>query len=380
MTAVPDGKRETPKRRVIYLLFSAAVTVGVFSYLFSHVSPADILDLVINVDRRGIAMFLVLSLSMSVFRSWRYLLLLRVSGYRPSPAALYLVVIVRNFFSDLLPARLGSLVYIYLVTSRLGVPFAATFASYSLAFLFDIVVLVPMVLVAALQIAGDTGLSPWVLSGFGVLVGVVALLLLWALPGIFGVAAGALRALRWPGEERRKKWSEAFTEAAREVREAREKRIFFRVFILSFLVRLTKYGALYVLLFALIGPLGYGFTRLPVSKVFVGLCSAEFAASLPISGIAGFGAYEGTWALVFSLLGFGQDIARLTSISHHLLTQVYGYLLGVLAVLILLLPVFRAERAQREVSDVASPLRFYTAVAGSTALVAGALWAAWILG
>ena len=60
------------------------------------------------------------------------------------------------------------------------------------------------------------------------------------------------------------------------------------------------------------------------------------AASLPISGIAGFGAYEGAWAGVFILLGFPAAMAKATSLSHHLVTQLYGYLIGIASILTLL--------------------------------------------
>ncbi|MCB0337731.1 MAG: PD40 domain-containing protein, partial [Bdellovibrionales bacterium] len=51
---------------------------------------------------------------------------------------------------------------------------------------------------------------------------------------------------------------------------------------------------------------------------------------LPFSGIAGFGLYEGTWAVVFRYLGLDGGVADVTAISHHLFTQVYGYLLGMI--------------------------------------------------
>ena len=129
----------------------------------------------------------------------------------------------------------------------------------------------------------------------------------------------------------------------REIRGAREAGIYGSLLLLSICVRAFKYGSLYVLLFALVAPLGYALEQLSVPKVFLGLCSAELAASLPISGIAGFGAYEGAWALVFNLLGF-ERIAEITSISHHLITQVYGYTLGGVALLVLLLPVFKVKQ------------------------------------
>ena len=80
------------------------------------------------------------------------------------------------------------------------------------------------------------------------------------------------------------------------------------------------------------------------------MIAAELSASLPVSGIAGFGAYEGTWTFVFQLLGYSEKLSVVTSISHHLITQVYGYGLGALAMLVLLLPVM--DSSERQISSI----------------------------
>jgi hypothetical protein len=150
---------------------------------------------------------------------------------------------------------------------------------------------------------------------------------------------------------------------------AREQGIYWRIFVLSLGVRCCKYLSLYVLLLALVLPLGFTVLSFPLPKVFLGLCSAELAASLPISGIAGFGVYEGAWTLVFQLLGYSERIAVLTSISHHLLTQVYGYSLGALALLVLLLPVFKREtKAESPEKQVVGKL-FWLQFAGVVAVI-----------
>ena len=112
--------------------------------------------------------------------------------------------------------------------------------------------------------------------------------------------------------------------------------VFFRIFLLSLLVRLAKYASLGVLLAALLKGSGFGDALLSPSKVFLGIVSSEMSASLPVSGIAGFGAYQGTWSAAFTLLGMPASLAATTGVSHHLFTQAYGYSLGILALLALL--------------------------------------------
>jgi hypothetical protein len=274
---------------------------------------------------------------MSAFRTWRYQVILGTLKQRPSSITLFLVVLVRNFFSDLLPARLGTLVYVYLVTNRLGIPLGAAATSFALSFLFDIIALIPMLLLAALCASATAGISAWVLTGGGIVAAAVSLGALCALEPILQAGTRILvKTSRFTGRIGQK-LAELGMKVAQEIQHCRKAGIYRKLLLISFGVRILKYGSLYVLLVALVAPLGYTLQELSIPKVFVGLCSSEMAASLPFSGFMGFGAYEGTWAVVFRLLGF-ERIAEVTSISHHLLTQLYGAGLGILALLLLLLP------------------------------------------
>lgn len=351
---------ETRRRTPLYIALSLCLTAGVFYFLSHFTSSEKVISILRGVDRRGVAMFLLLSMAMSFFRTWRYGLVLKVSGHSPPPGPLFLIVLVRNFLSDLLPARLGTLSFVYLATSRLGIPLSSSVSSFALSFLFDIAALVPMVTAAALLV----GLSPLdkalpLLLALALFLAVVTGGIIFSLPAIFrlsGRIAGALPVFRgrW-----REKWRNFCAEAEREVKHVREEGIFLRLFALSLLVRLAKYGSLYVLLHALLRPLEYGVKELSPAKVLLGLVSSELAASLPISGIAGFGVYEGTWSLVFTLLGMPAELAATTGVSHHVFTQAYGYLLGALSLLLLLLLPVRGGQAAVSLKAKSPALSFY---------------------
>lgn len=329
-------------QRGLYLLFSFLVAAGIFTYLFSTVSPGEVVDVLRGLTVRWILLFLLFSFSMSLFRTWRYAVVLQVSGYRPDAVALYLITLVRNFFSDLLPARLGTLIYIYLVQTRLGIPFGPTASSFAHAFIFDMVSLALLIIVAVF-IQSSELISPLVVGAGGLFLGAASIGVLLALPLILRVTAGLCLSLAFVSRKLRQKMHDGLVAAEHHILLTKKHGIYWKVFALSLGVRCCKYLSLYVLLLALVLPLGLPLQSFPLAKVFLGLCSAELAASLPVSGIAGFGAYEGAWALVFQLLGYSERIAVLTSISHHLLTQVYGYSLGGVALLILLLPIFKKE-------------------------------------
>ncbi|OVE80007.1 hypothetical protein BVY02_01655 [bacterium J17] len=328
-------------RKTIYLIFSLVVSVGIIAYLLSHVSVTDVIELVKGIDRSAVVIFVFLSFAMSFFRTWRYSLLLGISGYQPNSISLFLVVLVRNFFSDLLPARLGTLIYVYIVTSRLGIPFGPAASSFALSFLFDIIALAPIVLFAAwtATLAASIPSTPFILGSVLLLLITIALLLL--LPKCCHIASVILDKMTFLSQGIREKLSGALDSSERELLRVKDAGVYKQVFILSFFVRILKYSSFYFLLYALLKPIGYHLEDLEPAKIFLGLCSSELAASLPISGIAGFGVYEGTWAMIFELLGFPGKIAKLTAISHHLFTQVYGYSLGLGALLVLLLPIFK---------------------------------------
>lgn len=331
--------RRARLKYTIYLLFSVGVTVGVLTYLFSQVHPAEVLRMGMGLRREGLIAFLACSLAMSICRLWRYEILLRVSGFNPPRFSLFLVVLVRNFFSDLLPARLGTAIYVYLVTTRLGVTFSAAASSFAASLLLDILAMAPLVALAVWLLGGAVAGGAAALWA-GVLMLAVVTVSAWALlPHALGWAARCMLAR---SGLRRRAWARGLLMAAlgirRELGRIRTAGIYGRVFVLSLLIRIGKYAGMYFLLWALLAPKGYGFAQLPPAKVFMGLTAAELAASTPVSGVAAIGAYEGAWAMAFQLLGFPVDIAQLSSLAHHAITQLFGYGVGLLAMLLLLLP------------------------------------------
>lgn len=338
--AADHTRNATLTRRRLYVIVSVLMTVGILGYLFQFVRLEDIVSTIVNMNRSALLGFVALSIAMSVCRTWRYLLMLRLSGFRPGRVAVFLVVVVRNFFSDMLPARIGTLVYVYLVTNRLGVPFGAAASSFALAFLFDILALAPLVLGAAMIAGNVGGLSGIALGVSAVILLAVTLVILGVLPRIARLVSTGIRRMGAFPEHTRYRLASALDDTALELERIRQSGAYWKLLAISILVRLAKYGSLYMLLYAMVEPMGYALGDLPPPKVFLGLVAPELAASLPISGIAGFGAYEGTWAFMFNLLLFPMELAKLTAITHHLFTQVYGALLGAVALLILITPVF----------------------------------------
>lgn len=315
---------------------SLLVTVAVFAVLFSRISWAQVVELLCEMDRVRVFGFVALSLAMHSVRAIRYQVILRALGQDPGFLRLFPAVLVRALCVDLLPARTGELVYLYVLKSRLGVELGAATASFALAILFDFLALPPLLGLAWI-LAGSAGPLSWpAWLAAGLVLMAVAAAMIRFLPDLLRIgffACGRIPRSAGPLRSRARRLAAS---THRRVRQARALGVYRPVFAATILIRLLKYGALYVLLLALLHPLGYPAAGLPFPRVFLGLSAAELAASLPVSGVGGFGAYEGAWALVFPLLGLPVDLARASGVSHHLFSQVYGYLLGLIGVLALL--------------------------------------------
>jgi len=362
-------------RNTVFVFFSLLVTVGIFTYLFQYVSPGEIIDLIKSVNRSALLMFLVLSISMSIFRLWRYLILLRVSGYQPNSVILFLIVIVRNFCSDLLPARIGTAVYIYLVNSRLMIPLSVATSSFALAFLFDMIALAPLILLGLVAFGAPELLPTMPLAIGSVLFLLLCLVILWLLPALCSIAQVFFESLSFLKDATKTKLIELLESIREELIRTKRAGVYWRILAISFFVRLSKYGALYVFLYALLEPLGYDWPELPIGPIFLGICAAEFSASLPISGIGGFGLYEGTWHLLFTMLGFPDRIAAMTAVSHHLFTQFYGYSFGLVCLILLTIPIWRNYSAPHQQKEESS-LMFIGKMFGLLGLIFLCLWLA----
>jgi uncharacterized protein (TIRG00374 family) len=336
-------------RRLIYTLISVAITVGIMCYLLKGVSLRDLAAKAADMDRRSVLCFMFLSFCQLFFRTWRYQILLRNAGEYVGNIAMVLTTQIRNFLSDLLPARLGTLSFVWVTTQRLNVPLESATSTFALAFLFDTIVMAPLIFIALIAVGGTAGLAVGWLIVASILLFVILAAVLWELPWFLALAGRIFGKAKRPAF----KYLEArLYEAGAQVRSTRGAGLYTRLIMLSFIIRLLKYSSMYLLFYAWMKQFGYGINDFAISKAFLAIAAAELAASMPFSGIAGFGAYEGTWALTFKVFGLDQHYAVETAVVIHLLTQVWGYSIGVVALLIILLPFFGKKHEHRRSGEV----------------------------
>lgn len=324
---------------------SIILSVGVLGYLFSKVGPGEVLRAIRNASPAGLLAYMVVSMVSTILRNIRYLDLVRGTGTDIPITGwqMFLVTLVRNLFSDLLPARVGTLVYVVLLKARFGFPVEIGTSVWAIAFVLDLVVMVPLMAVG-IGVVGAVrlGVSPpllWSVAGAFFLLTVLAYRYL---PGIMRLAGRLARRLR-----RAASLGDKLVLTASEIETIHRAGIFWRVIILSVFVRVLKYACIAFLVYAILNPIDpetYTLRGIGYWPVFVGASLAELSASTPMSGIGGFGAYEGVWTGAFHLLGYPKGLAFLSGISAHVITQVFGYSIGAVAMLILAAPLIRRRR------------------------------------
>jgi hypothetical protein len=328
-----DQNAPWPRRWVPWVV-SLGLTLGLFWYLLGQIDLAELARAARGLAVGPLAAFGILLLAGAAARALRFWLLLA----RTVPLRVMLAItLARNLFADLLPARLGGLSYVYLLTSRARRPAEDGFASLFLAFLFDLIAIAPLLALAALVVGGGEAVpTAWLLAAAAVL-GAAAYGVARSAPWAAGRVADWL-GRRGPESPRLALLSGRARLAAVRLAPVKEWHAFGQIFVLSLLVRVCKFGSYYYLVLAVMTPLGYTPSGLGVFSVFLGVVGAELAGALPIHGIAGFGTYEAAWAFGFSRLGFTMEHAVISGILAHGLSQIVEYALGGAALLWLMRP------------------------------------------
>ncbi|HEY8550035.1 MAG TPA: lysylphosphatidylglycerol synthase transmembrane domain-containing protein [Vicinamibacterales bacterium] len=320
-------------RRLSWVL-APVITIAAFAYLLAQIEPAAIWRALVAANRQALAAFFVILCAGVLARASRFWILLDRSVRFP---LLVGIVLVRNLFVDLLPARLGELAYVYLLKQRAERAAGEGVATVVIAAVLDVLVLAPMLLGAVLMLGAGGEVSATTLAGVSVGLGLLVIVAaIAAEPVVSWLDA------RWRGARPESLAGRVHTRIADDLqalvaslRKAREGRVLWPALGLTLIVRACKFGAYYALIVAVLAPGGFRSTPRGVASAFLGVQSAELAAMLPVHGVAGFGSYEAVWAFSFEQLGFSRDQAILSALLGHALFQGVEYVMGGIALLVL---------------------------------------------
>jgi hypothetical protein len=331
-------------KKIPLILLSLVLSVFLLYVLFTRVRPADFIDVLTSVYLPALLVYMTVNLAATFLRAWRYRVLLH-----PIPISwgdILIVTLVRNSFDDLLPARVGSLSYIYVLTERLEKPFEHAAASFVIAFVFDFLTLAPFLIAAVLLVGlGTSGIPSGAFLAAAAFFLTLFAVLAWKIAeaaSFFRRAATALIAkTRWPGRPAVLRSFEKWDRTVAILRQTRPRGDYPRVLLASLFIRLGKYLSLFALLYAVLRSRGVSFPELDFWKTVLGLTGAELTSALPLKGLAGFGTWESAWAAALQLMRFDPGLAILSGLGIHLITNLFEYGLGLAGLAVL---AFRRKR------------------------------------
>ncbi len=349
---MPFSGKTSGRTTLIRFVASLAISVGLLVFLFRYISLSALKDLFLHLDVPALCAYFALLVSGIVFRTWRYRLML--PGVSIGFWGLAGVTMIRNLFVDFLPARIGELSFIWVLNRRYKVAVELGGSAFVGAFVFDLIALFPLLVVAI-------GFSPLHVQYAGKWLMVLfsgAFVFLSALVFFAGrILPVFVRWARLPGIERVMSrfhlihvTYEKVVETAEQLILLRKQGIGGRLFILSLGVRLSKYISLFFLFYAVVKNMGYTFKGLNPFTIFAGTAFTEVSSLLPIQGLAGVGTWEATWAAVFVFFGFSKQTAILSGIGVHWITQITEYTIGILSMIVLFWPTSPSEEEPWQLS------------------------------
>jgi len=338
------------KKGPVYFAFSVLLSAFLVWYLLSEIKVGDILQTFKNLWPITLFLYFFLAICGVFSRTYRYYILIPPNQIKFKN--LVLVTLIRNLFVDLIPARIGSLSYVYLLNKRFGFPFEVAASTFLISFVFDFVVIFPMFLFAIILVgvnAFPVASFPFVAISIVLLFTLVILLVYLdrLVKTLADILTWCLKKLRMENNLKLKNLVTKVLLTAKDITTIRDRKIYGKVLLSSLAVRVFKYSSLYFLLHSVLVHLKFEMADLNFWKVFLGILGAEFSALLPIHGVAGLGTWEGAWVLTFKLLGFfDPKVAVVSGFSVHIITQLFEYSLGILSMVILYLPGNRIIRGK----------------------------------
>lgn len=335
------------KNKLVYILLSAAISIALLWLLFSQIKTEDIAQTISRIYIPALLVYMAVALIGAWLRAWRYKWLLQ-----PQPISwgnILLVTFIRNSLIDLLPARLGSLSYIYVLNKRLNFSFEKATSTFVLAFILDFLTLSPFLVVAVLAVGlGTSSISTAALLWISLAFFAIVFFVFWKVIPIsrflLMIYQRLLRLLKTENKKGARVTVEKFRATIESLSLINQRKIYFPIFVLSLFIRLAKYISVYALFFSLLRSHGFALHELSFWKFILGISGAELTSALPVKGLAGFGTWESAWALTFRLMNFDPRLAIISGIGVHLLTNIFEYSLGIVSILILAWPYLRKIR------------------------------------
>lgn len=333
--------------RTINIVLVAGLGIFLVYYLLSRINISDLKSAFLGVYIPSLVIGLALMFSMDFFKAIRQNLLLGKDRIRFGD--MFLVSLIRNAFNMVLPARTGELSYIYALKRKFKVPVGIGASTLAIGLIFDLIIVFSMIIISIIIV----GINRYEISSANIIIIAISLLavtfaLLFFLSKIVLAFIRIFEGLLGKYEKLKNKKSFVYVhEKLIEINESiiviRKRRIYWKVYLLSAMTRILKFTSYYFLIHATMYPMGYTFAELPFWIIFLATVAAELSAVLPTHAIAGFGTYEGAFALAFIALGFSEEISIIVGFNYHIINLLGTILLGIVAIVLISLPFYKTR-------------------------------------
>ena len=315
--------------------------LGGMYYAASHaghnISPTQLIDAIKSSSFSMFLAYAVASILGLVFRAWRYRVLLKASGEDKIPGnkAMILITAVRNMTVDLLPARLGELVFVGLLRKQAGTRISSGLSALLFATLLDVLILAPITIAIGLMVGFPTK-QPYLLALIALFV-----VLAFAIGIKFILPLLDKWFVRWAASSNRivSKFFSFIASISDAVESTMQAGVLTRVIVLTFAVRIFKYAGLLFLFFGLTQANFPDLSDMPSVKVLGAMIASEMTASLPIPSLMSFGSWELGGMTVLAFFGALPHAALVTLLGVHIQSQAVDYGIGIAAFLALLVMV-----------------------------------------
>lgn len=344
------------RRRTLTLILTTAVSIGLVVFLLSMIKLEDLWSALVNVHLPTLYLALTVAALGNLVRAYRWKVLL--GDRKIGLMDLFWVNLVRDLFTDIVPARLGSLSYIYVLFRRFNIPVEIGLSTMVVGAVFDSVAILPLILFAVVFLGAESlAFFSVALVYVTVVLFILLMLVLIYFHRLVDIGTRVLDYLvrRWKLERFRViNWIKEKAELTnKDIQEMRARKIYTNVFTTTIVIRIFKFGVYYLVLLSVLLNQGFSFANLSFWKVFLGTAGAELSAALPTHSIAGLGTYEASWTAAFMLLGFPRELAIISGFSFHIIKLAYNILLGLLAMGVLFFTGLRLKARMVEGKTVA---------------------------
>jgi glycosyltransferase 2 family protein len=343
------GKKTTKKQIILRVLnITVVVSFGIFLvyYLLNQIDISDLKRAFLGMYMPTLIMALLIMLISNFFRAYRNNIL--VGSERIGMMDMFLVAMIRNAFNMVLPARTGELSYVYVLTRRFRLPLEIGVSTLMVALIFDLVIVFSLIVISIIIV----GINTYAISSVLVILIAAALLaasllILLYLANIIDLILAGYRKLlvRFKVKEKSPVYGiyKKILDISGNLKIIRGRRIYWKVYLSSIAIRILKFTSYYLIIHAILYPMGYSLSDLNYWVILLATVAAEISAVLPTHALAGFGTYEGAFALAFILLGFSEEISIIVGFNYHLVVLLYTVLLGIISMIIISMPFYRIK-------------------------------------